>query len=639
MKIDPLRPVPSVDHANESLNNGGSKSQGSGNPGPEIKPVKDPFGHDRSNEPAVPPTPTPPQNGGTVGTEQIPQGTVTSGGAGPGPYPTPTPPQNGGTGGTEQTPQGTVTSGSAGPGPYPTPTPPQNGGTGGTEQTPQGTVTSGGAGPANSSAPSNGPTPAPQGGPTQHTSDGSETVVDSYQINPNAQPSHDEANEGGATHLLKNHWKIPVESGTLDNVHFPMKIDESAKRGSSGGNYFAQQFTFTNADGTPRPSGKTTDPRDKYTPDFYSVGYIGLQPSEKDGKARAVFSGFGAGITSSTGTSGADGGPGASNGKEMDFQYGHKYDLSVEVDKNDPNTFNGYAQDVTDPKNPGEKVFIGNLKFDKPTKISSTEGGFVEQYGSHTSGSHQIHGAKGTFYDPYSKTGDKTTQGTSTTFRADTGIGPYGKAITGTTGRVNTFEGTPGGGSSFDVSGAGWKPGTKIPGINTNDEAKTFEPYVKDKKYEPGDLVSYQGGLFQKNEDSYNLNDYGESTPAPNGDSLDGFSYKGPAPSNAEPQQGDDTSYKKDYDPYDPNKKYTPGDVVSDQGSVFKFAGLGNAERGPQGEYLPDFQWSGYVPTPPKPATDTDTSASQTQGQTPSATSVQQGGQGNPARYDDNRAY
>jgi hypothetical protein len=647
VRTDPLRSPINVNHTQSSLNNGGSKSQGSGNPGPEIKPVKDPFGHDRSNGPAVPPTPTPPQNGAT----------------------------------------------------------------GGTEQTPRGTVTSGGAGPANSSAPSNGPSPAPQGGPTQHTSDGSETVVESYPINPNAQTSDNKADESGATHLLNNAWQIPAESGTLDNVHFPIKIDESAKHGSSGGNFFAQEFSFRNADGTLRPSGKTSDPRDQYTPDTDSGGYIGLQPSEKDGKARAVFSGFGAGITSSTGTSGADGGPGASNGKEIDFQYGHKYDLSVEADKNDPNTLNGYVQDVTDPKNPGERVFIGNLKFDKPVKISSDGVGFVEQFGSRVSDSNQIHGVKGTFYDPYTKTDDKTTQGTNTMFGTDTGIGPYSKAITGTTGRINTLEGTPGGGSSFDVSGAGWKPGIPIPGINTSNEPP-LPAYNENEKYSPGDLVTYNGNAFKKSKDGSTIgasngdfipgfhhysqaasnsnpdnprNDTeaaplpykpgqqyptnsivtykggvymktggGDGAPSPDGIALPGFEYLRPAPANSSntlqsdtqesspPAQAGNTgtdprpqqaTSQYQTPPYDPHKNYQTGDAVTHNGGIFVKTADGYTGASPNGDSLPGFQWV----APATSESNTDPQASN--GGAPPATQARQSNQGNPTHYDPNRAY
>jgi hypothetical protein len=425
--------------------------------------------------------------------------------------------------------------------------------------------------------------PAPTPAPTQS---GGFTV--SYSINPDAQPADIAAHGSGANGFLQSTWSIPSLPGSLDNVHFPMQINDSAQHGTGstgegGGQYFAQHIGFTTPDGKQHPDGRR--------------GYIGIQPSTEDGKAYAIFSGWGKGVTTTTGHSGADGDSGASNKTKFDFQYGHKYDLSVEVDKNDPKTLNGYVQDVTDPNNPQPKVLIGNLKFEHPVSIGNHDSGFVEQFGSNTTSSTQVHRATGEFGAPYTEGKNGKTQGTISPWSP---YGNYKNSITGTTTQT-TDPKTGAQRSSFDVSGAGWQPGTSIPGINTDQDPVPPPPsYEPDKNYPPGSSVTYQGGEYTKSND-------GTTRASPDGTSIPGFVWTGQAPaeSNGNSKTSDSSTpsatqaqqnNQSPPAPYDGNKTYQPGDVVNYYDHLFEKTPDGSEQRSPDGYSLPGFTYIGMAP-------------------------------------------
>jgi hypothetical protein len=449
------------------------------------------------------------------------------------------------------------------------------------------------------------PTLAPQAAPimrgfsafanTQNVATGTEPSVKSYNINPNAQATDTAADKGGANGFLESHWTIPSQSGALTNIHFPMQISDSAARGTGstpGGQYFAQYIDFRTPEGLPHPDGPG--------------GYIGIQPSTEEGKGYAVFSGWGKGVSTTTGHSLADGDPGASNSTKFDFQYGHKYVLSAETSKKDPNTLNGFVQDVTDPNHPGSKTLIGDLKFQHPVRISNHNAGFVEQFGSNTSNSSQIHRASGEFGAPYTENKSGKTQGTISSWSP---YGNYQNSITGTT-TVTTDYKNGVYNSSFDVSGAGWKLGTKIPGINTDTEIAEYNPKTF---YSRGELVTYNGNIFSSRGSA--MPNVG--TPAPNGDFISGFNWvkatpkqnplqtsapdNTPAsnavanPSNAQtgnPNTGLQQSQQPQSHPaYDDSKQYQPGDMVTLQGHVFVKTPDGSTKSSPDGYSIPGFNF------------------------------------------------
>ncbi|GLQ99594.1 hypothetical protein [Dyella mobilis] len=407
-------------------------------------------------------------------------------------------------------------------------------------------------------------------------------ILSSIPINPGALPSNAPSNGDGANHLLYNDWSIDTGSKALDNLHFPMKIDDSAKTllegdhapnggnadGRIGGNFFFQQFSIKNSDGSePNYGNDNLGGR--------NAAYIGIQPSATPGKAIFRFAGFGEGITTSTGLGGADGGPGAQNNRMLDFQYSHKYDLSVEADKSDPHVLNGYVQDVTDPQNPGPKQFIGNLRYSNPVKLSTDGGSVVEQGGSRTTGSNQIHYVKGTYYNPYSlnEAGNQENGSYRGHWYTDTGQGPYKDSITGTSEQIMDTDpksGKASFGLSFEVAGAGWKPGTPIPALNTSDDARPWDP--NETIYE-GQNIEYNGFVYRAKES------FGPSS-GPGADSRFLPAFEDEGYGSIEDQikhikESKDGSSRIIYAPpgstaaamdFDPTKTYKPGDFVRQGG-------------------------------------------------------------------------
>jgi hypothetical protein len=469
------------------------------------------------------------------------------------------------------------------------------------------------------------PTQTPPGVPVpnsnlSHTMDADGTSTLWQPLNPGAKPgavndsiaSNVFKLQQGGIHLLRNDWNIGSQGDSLDNIHFPMKIDASAKADIDGqrypgGNFFFQHFGFTDTNGRPIPSGVSYDPsRQNYNPDL--VGYIGLEPN-KDGTANVKFAAFGKGVTfdpndppdpNRVSYNYADSEEGSSQHLKIDFEYGHKYDLSVEVDENDPRKIHGYVQDITDPNNPGPKRLVGTLVFEQPVKFGNKGAGIVEQHDSDITESDEVHHTKGTFYEPFTNDhdGQKKATGFSTNWTSETSRNRGLKDnITGFVGNsLNPKTGERG--SSFDVHGAGWKPGTSIPGINTSDEVAENEPsgqqypaYDENHTYQPGQGVTYKGGIYVKTTD-------GESDASPDGHALPGFSYVAPAPSTPPNGQGGSTGAPQspqtpNHPTYDDDKHYQPGDTVKFHGSLFVKSPGGSTKASPDGYSIPGFSYNG----------------------------------------------
>jgi len=185
-------------------------------------------------------------------------------------------------------------------------------------------------------------------------------------------------------------YSVPAPSSGLNNITFPMSIDEGLQRktGKDAGIYYAMHF------GVNHDGGK-----------YLGRGYIGMQP-RGDGKALVVFSGYGPHFTASQGRAEFDGVKGASNSTLVDFKFGHKYNLTVERDPEDPQKLSAYIQDVTDPDNPGPKQHVKDLNVDRKFALAGGDVGFVEQYGSKINRSSQIAPTSGGFSAPFT-TDDK----------------------------------------------------------------------------------------------------------------------------------------------------------------------------------------------------------------------------------------
>ncbi|WLH88199.1 hypothetical protein PSH87_16150 [Pseudomonas sp. FP453] len=185
-------------------------------------------------------------------------------------------------------------------------------------------------------------------------------------------------------------YYISTPDPGLSNITFPIIIDEGAQRKSSkdGGIYYAMQF------GVNDESGKKL-----------GGGYIGMQP-RGDGKALITFSGFGPHFSAPKGRDGADGGPGASNSTLVDFKFGHKYNLTVARDPDNPKRLKAYVQDVTDPDKLGPMQHVKDLDVDQKVALAGSNTGFVEHYGAKIDRSSQIATTSGSFFAPFS-TDDK----------------------------------------------------------------------------------------------------------------------------------------------------------------------------------------------------------------------------------------
>ena len=180
-------------------------------------------------------------------------------------------------------------------------------------------------------------------------------------------------------------YSLSAPGPGLNNITFPISIDEGLQRKKAGdaGTFFAMQFGVNNQKGAP-----------------LARGYIGLQP-RGDGKALVVFSGFGPHFKAPQGRAEADGGAGGSNSTLVDFKFGHKYNLTIEVDPTDPHRLKGFIQDVTDPDKPGSKQHVKNLYVDQKVALAGRDTGFVEHYGARINRSSQIGTMSGSFAAPF----------------------------------------------------------------------------------------------------------------------------------------------------------------------------------------------------------------------------------------------
>lgn len=185
-------------------------------------------------------------------------------------------------------------------------------------------------------------------------------------------------------------YSVPAPSAGLNNITFPMSIDEGLQRKTDkdAGIYYAMHFGVNLDDGN-----------------YLGRGYIGMQP-RGDGKALVMFSGYGPHFTASQGLAEFDGVKGASNSTLVDFKFGNKYNLTVERNSGDAQKLSAYIQDVTDPDNPGPKQHVKDLDVDRKFALSGGDVGFVEQYGSTINRSSQIAHTSGSFSAPFT-TDDK----------------------------------------------------------------------------------------------------------------------------------------------------------------------------------------------------------------------------------------
>ncbi|WP_256581482.1 hypothetical protein [Pseudomonas sp. QC2] len=208
-------------------------------------------------------------------------------------------------------------------------------------------------------------------------------------------------------------YSIPVAGSGLNNITFPMIIDEGLQRKTAQdpGIYYAMLFDVSNE------QGKSLD-----------GGYIGIQPRQ-DGKALVMFSGFGSHFSAPKGRAEADGGEGGSNSTLVDFEFGHKYNLTVTRDPDNPQRLKGYIQDVTDPAHPGVKQHVEDLDVDQKFVLAASNTGFVEHYGADISRSSQIAPTRGSFFAPFTTEADGTVKAGEV--RSDGFYGRYKNAMIG----------------------------------------------------------------------------------------------------------------------------------------------------------------------------------------------------------------
>ncbi|MFL9673143.1 hypothetical protein [Pseudomonas marginalis] len=182
-------------------------------------------------------------------------------------------------------------------------------------------------------------------------------------------------------------YSLSAPGPGLSNITFPMSIDEGLQRksGKDAGIYYAMMFGVNTAEG--KPLGR---------------GYIGMQPRE-DGKALIVFSGYGSHFKAPQGRPEFDGVKGASNSTLVDFKFGNKYNLTVEVDPENPQKLKGFIQDVTDPHRPGPKRHVKDIHVDQKIALSGRDTGFVEQYGAKINRSSQVAPTGGSFSAPFTR--------------------------------------------------------------------------------------------------------------------------------------------------------------------------------------------------------------------------------------------
>lgn len=182
-------------------------------------------------------------------------------------------------------------------------------------------------------------------------------------------------------------YSLSAPGPGLSNITFPMSIDEGLQRksGKDAGIYYAMMFGVNSAEG--KALGR---------------GYIGMQPRE-DGKALIVFSGYGSHFKVPQGRPEFDGMKGASNSTLVDFKFGNKYNLTVEVDPENPRKLKGFIQDVTDPHRPRPKQHVKDIYVDQAVALSGRDTGFVEQYGARINRSSQIATTGGSFFAPFTR--------------------------------------------------------------------------------------------------------------------------------------------------------------------------------------------------------------------------------------------
>jgi hypothetical protein len=202
-------------------------------------------------------------------------------------------------------------------------------------------------------------------------------------LNPDAKPET-KAQATGPNGLYELPYAVPVPKSGLHSLTFPISINRAEQRKGpcDAGDFFAMRWGVN-------------DLKDRWL----GGGYIGLQPRQ-DGKALVVFSGFGPHFSPVNGSPHADGGPGASSRAIIDFQFGHKYELTVERDSRDPRLLRAFVQDVSNAFRPAPRQHVQDLRVDQDAVLGGRQAGFIEHYGKAISKSAQIGRAECVFYAP-----------------------------------------------------------------------------------------------------------------------------------------------------------------------------------------------------------------------------------------------
>jgi hypothetical protein len=202
-------------------------------------------------------------------------------------------------------------------------------------------------------------------------------------LNPDAKPET-KAQATRPNRLYELPYAVPLPKGGLHSLTFPISINRAEQRKGprDAGDFFAMRWSVNDSNGR-----------------WVGGGHIGLQPRQ-DGKARVVFSGFGPHFSPDKGRPSADGGPGASSGATIDFQFGHKYELTVERDSRDPRLLRAFVQDVSNAFQPGARQHVQDLRMDEDVVLGGRQAGFIEHYGKAIGKSSEIGHAECVFYAP-----------------------------------------------------------------------------------------------------------------------------------------------------------------------------------------------------------------------------------------------
>jgi hypothetical protein len=202
-------------------------------------------------------------------------------------------------------------------------------------------------------------------------------------LNPDARPETT-AQATSPNGLYELPYAVPVPKGGLHSLTFPISINRAEQRKGPGDaeNFFGMRWSVNDLHGR-----------------WIGGGHIGLQP-RPDGKARLVFSGFGPHFSPVDGSPPAHGGPGASSGATIDFQFGHKYELTVERDSRDPRLLRAFVQDVSTAFQPGPRRHVQDLRVDQDAVLGGRQAGFIEHDGKAISKSSEIGRAECVFHAP-----------------------------------------------------------------------------------------------------------------------------------------------------------------------------------------------------------------------------------------------